>query len=74
MYKILLYHYPPSFSQCLKIPNSSNTRKNQIGFVICLENGPSFGKSQLLNAPTLANQNKNKKARDFQTLWILYYY
>ena len=31
--------------------------------VFCLQKGPSFGKSQLLNAPTLANQNKNKKWR-----------
>ena len=42
------------------------TEKNHIGFVICLETGPSFGKSQLLNAPTLANQNKNKIARNFR--------
>ena len=36
--------------------------------MICLETGPSFGKSQLLNAPTLANQNKNKKARTFRQM------
>ena len=34
----------------------------------CLPNGASFGKSQLLNAPTLANQNKNKKARNLNTV------
>ena len=28
---------------------------------------PSFGKSQLLNVPVLANQNKNKKAGNFKT-------
>ena len=34
---------------------------------ICLQNGASFGKNQLLNAPTLVNQNKNKKkARKFE--------
>ena len=32
----------------------------------CLQNGTSFGKSQLLNDPTLANQNKNKMAGNFK--------
>ena len=37
--------------------------KNKEEFsVFCLQNGTSFGKSQLLNDPTLANQNKNKMA------------
>ena len=36
--------------------------------MFCLQNGASFGKSQLLNGPTLANQNKNKKARKFKYL------
>ena len=34
--------------------------------IFCLQNGPRFGKSQLLNVPTLANQNKNKMARKFE--------
>ena len=32
--------------------------------LFCLQTDPSFGKSQLLNAPKLANQNKNKMARN----------
>ena len=31
-----------------------------------LQNGTSFGKSQLLHGVILANQNKNKKARKFK--------
>ena len=34
--------------------------------VFCLLNGPSFGKSQLLNGVKLAKQNKNKMARKFK--------
>ena len=34
----------------------------------CFQNGASFGKSQLLNGLTLANQNKNKMARKFKYL------
>ena len=37
-------------------------------FVLCLLNGASFGKSQLLNTPTLANQNKSKMARKFENV------
>ena len=34
--------------------------------MFCLQNAPSFGKDQLLNAPFLASQNKNKKAGKFK--------
>ena len=33
---------------------------------ICLQNGTSFGKSQLMNGVKLANQNKNKLAGNFK--------
>ena len=33
--------------------------------MFCLQNGASFGKSQLLNGATLVNQNKNKMAPNF---------
>ena len=32
--------------------------------IFCLQNRPSFGKNQLLNAPILVNQNNNKKKRE----------
>ena len=35
-------------------------------FVICLQKGPSFGKSQLLFGAKLANQNKFQKAGNFK--------
>ena len=35
--------------------------KNSNKVVFCLQNGPSFGKGQLLIAPKLANQNKKRK-------------
>ena len=40
--------------------------------IVCVlfTKSPSFGKSQLLNAPTLANQNKAKMARKFKNLKI----
>ena len=34
------------------------------------QNRASFGKSQLLNGLTLANQNKNKMARKFKDLQV----
>ena len=38
--------------------------------LFCLQNGPSFGKSQLLRVLSLANQNKNKMARKFKTFTL----
>ena len=38
---------------------------SNINLKVCLQNEASFGKSQLLIAPTLANQNKNKKGVNF---------
>ena len=38
--------------------------------MFCLQNGTSFGKSQLLNGVTLENQNKNKMAGNFKNLKI----
>ena len=38
----------------------------------CLQNRPSFGKTQLLTAPFLANQNKNKR-RENLNLIIFYF-
>ena len=35
-------------------------------FMICLQKGPSFGKSQLLHGAKLANQNKDIMARNFK--------
>ena len=32
--------------------------------MFCLQNRPSFGKIQLLKAPFLANQNKNKRRQN----------
>ena len=39
--------------------------------IFCLQNRSSFGKNQLLNAPTLVNQNKNKKSAKIRNLQIL---
>ena len=38
---------------------------SNLNLKVCLQNEASFGKSQLLIAPTLANQNKNKKGANF---------
>ena len=42
------------------------TMKYRKSLDFCLQNVPSFGKGQLLSAPTLVNQNKNKKAGKFE--------
>ena len=41
---------------------------SNLNLKVCLQNEASFGKSQLLIAPPLANQNKNKSGAQFDFL------
>ena len=48
--------------------SEASLKKREKSFLFCLQNGSRFGKSQLLNAPFLANQNKNKWRENLNTL------
>ena len=59
----------PRFSTLLKCERSE-LKKHKL-HLFCLQNGTSFGKSQLLHGVKLANQNKNKKAGNFKSHFFI---
>ena len=62
-----VFETPFSKSHLYNIASEASKRRVEL-LCFCFQTGSSFGKSQLLNGVNLANQNKNKKARIFESI------